>query len=158
MKLPDLAGKVITIKSDQKEAKRCFENSLKARRGVSMVTNGPPYTEGSPLPETSHSKPDEAIAEIARRAKSDPFGNSGKREIGERASNPSDIPGQTAQTPVEKTVEFRTGIINDDRLGDRFGPRTKTGSVSRSYTQGKQSMLRAWRETSGTIAPALPCV
>jgi len=26
MKLPDLAGKVITIKSDQKEAKRCYEN------------------------------------------------------------------------------------------------------------------------------------
>ncbi|XP_068486570.1 uncharacterized protein [Phaseolus vulgaris] len=31
MKLPDLTGKVITIKSDQKEAKRCYENSLKAR-------------------------------------------------------------------------------------------------------------------------------
>ena len=34
MKLHDLGGKVITIKSDQKEAKRCFENSLKTKRGV----------------------------------------------------------------------------------------------------------------------------
>ena len=33
MKLPDLAGKVITIKSFQKEAKRCYENSLKTKRG-----------------------------------------------------------------------------------------------------------------------------
>ena len=34
MKLPDLAGKVITIKSDQKEAKRCYENNLKTKRGI----------------------------------------------------------------------------------------------------------------------------
>jgi len=39
MKLPDLTGKVITIKYDQKEAKRCYENSLKTMRGVSMVTS-----------------------------------------------------------------------------------------------------------------------
>jgi len=44
MKLPNLTGKVITIKSDQKEAKRCYENNLKTRRGVSMVTSRPPYT------------------------------------------------------------------------------------------------------------------
>jgi len=114
MKLPDLTEKVITIKSDQKEAKRCYENSLKARRGVSMVTNGPLYTEGSPLPETSRSKPDEAIAEIARRAKSDLFGNSGEREVGERTNNPSDIPGPTAQALVEKTVESKIGTTSDD--------------------------------------------
>jgi len=45
-----LTGKVITIKSDQKEAKRCYENNLKTRRGVSMVTTRPPYTEEVPLP------------------------------------------------------------------------------------------------------------
>ncbi|XP_068475156.1 uncharacterized protein [Phaseolus vulgaris] len=42
MKLPDLTGKVITIKSDQKEVKRCYENSLRTRRGVSMVASGAP--------------------------------------------------------------------------------------------------------------------
>jgi len=45
MKLPDLAGKVIPIKSDQKEAKRCYENNLKTKRGIFMVTTRPPYTE-----------------------------------------------------------------------------------------------------------------
>jgi len=53
MKLPDLAGKVITIKSDQKEAKRCYENNLKTKRGVFMVTTRPPYTEEVPQPEVS---------------------------------------------------------------------------------------------------------
>ena len=33
MKLSDLRGKVIVIKSNQQEAKRCYENSLKAKRG-----------------------------------------------------------------------------------------------------------------------------
>jgi len=134
IKLPDLTGKVITIKSDQKEAKRCYENNLKTRRGVSMVANGPPYTERVPLPKVSRPKPSGTVAEITRRTKSDLFGNSGEREIGERVSNLSTIPDQTAQAPVEKTVESRTGVTSDDRLGDRFGPRTKTGSVSRSYT------------------------
>jgi len=45
MKLPDLGGKVITIKSDQKEAKRCSENNLKTKRGVFMVTTCAPHSE-----------------------------------------------------------------------------------------------------------------
>jgi len=84
MKLPDLTGKVITIKSDQKEAKRCYENNLITRRGVSMVINGPPYTEEVPLPKVRCSKPDGTVAKIARRTKSDLFGNPGKRETGEK--------------------------------------------------------------------------
>ncbi|XP_068473985.1 uncharacterized protein [Phaseolus vulgaris] len=126
MKLPDLTGKVITIKSYQKKAKRCYENNLKTRRGVSMVTNGLPYTEEVHLPKVSRSKPDETVAEIARRTKSDSFGNSGKRETGEKVSNLSNIPGQTGQTPVEKILESRTGVPSDDRLGDRLGPQTET--------------------------------
>jgi len=34
MKLPSLEGAVITIKSDQKEAKKCYENNLNEERGV----------------------------------------------------------------------------------------------------------------------------
>ena len=71
-----------------------------------MVTNGPPYIEGSPLPKVSCSKPDEVVVEITRRTKFDPFGNSGKREIGEKVSKLSNIPNQTTQNPVEKIVEY----------------------------------------------------
>jgi len=65
MKLPDLAGKVITIKSDQKEAKRCYENSLKTKRGVFMVTTRPPYTKEVPKPEVSCTETAWTKAEIA---------------------------------------------------------------------------------------------
>jgi len=46
MKLPDLGGTVITIKSDQKEAKRCYENNLKTKRGLFLVTTRAPSEEG----------------------------------------------------------------------------------------------------------------
>ena len=47
MKLPDLSGRVIVIKSDQEEARKCYENSLKTKRGVFMVL------ERSPISATS---------------------------------------------------------------------------------------------------------
>jgi len=37
---------LITIKSDQKEAKKCYKNSLKTKRGVFVVTTQPPREEG----------------------------------------------------------------------------------------------------------------
>ena len=46
MKLPDLSGKVIVIKSDQEEARRCYENSLKTKRGVLRVWERPSRTKG----------------------------------------------------------------------------------------------------------------
>ena len=36
MKLPSLDGGVIVIKSDQKAARKCYENSLKSRRGDTL--------------------------------------------------------------------------------------------------------------------------
>jgi len=46
MKLPSLEGAMITIKSDQREAKKCYENSLKTKRGVFSVTTRPPREDG----------------------------------------------------------------------------------------------------------------
>ena len=42
LKLPSMERVVITIKSDQKQAHRCYENSLKQRRSVCHVTSTPP--------------------------------------------------------------------------------------------------------------------
>ncbi|XP_068486916.1 uncharacterized protein [Phaseolus vulgaris] len=41
MKLPDLSGRVIVIKSDQEEARKCYENSLKTKKGIG-------YGDGTP--------------------------------------------------------------------------------------------------------------
>ncbi|XP_068502550.1 uncharacterized protein [Phaseolus vulgaris] len=42
LKLPSMEGVVITIKSNQKEARRCYEKSLKQQRSVCHVTSTPP--------------------------------------------------------------------------------------------------------------------
>ena len=70
MKLPSLEGTVITIKSNQKEAKKCYKNSLKAKRGVFAVTTQPPREEGV------------TRAEIARERQSEPAEDVLEREIG----------------------------------------------------------------------------
>jgi len=72
IKLPDLGGTVITIKSDQKEAKRCYENSHKTKRGVLTVTTRAPSEEGVPR------------AKIARERPPEPAGDVLEREIGDR--------------------------------------------------------------------------
>ena len=72
MKLPSLKGTVITIKSDQKEAKKCYENSLKTKRGVFVVTTQPPREEGV------------TRAEIARERRPEPVEDVMEREIGGR--------------------------------------------------------------------------
>jgi len=66
MKLPDLSGKVIVNKSDQEEARKCYENSLKTKRGVFMVLERSPVSdtpmEVEPLEKATpaESTPDEA--------------------------------------------------------------------------------------------------
>ena len=102
MKLPNLAGKVITIKSDQKDAKRCYYNNLKTKRGVFMVTTRPSNTKEVPQPEascteTAWTKAEIAHGKIAQESRHDPFGDPGEREIRGKVSKLSDTPDQTAQ-------------------------------------------------------------
>jgi len=70
MKLPSLEGVVITIKSDQKEAKRCYENNLKMKKGVLSVTTRPPREDGV------------TCVEIAQENQPEPVGGVVEREIG----------------------------------------------------------------------------
>jgi len=56
MKLPDLSGKVIVIKSDQQEVKRCYENSLKTKRRVFTVIERPPSGNGDTRAGVSHAE------------------------------------------------------------------------------------------------------
>jgi len=73
MKLPDLSGKVIVIKSDQQEANRCYENSLKAKSGVFMVVEQPPIKDD---------RAGVARAENARERRPEPVENVVERQIG----------------------------------------------------------------------------
>ena len=73
MKLHFLKGTVITIKFDQKEAKNCYENSLKTKRGVFVVITQPPREEGV------------TRAEITRERRPEPAEDVLEREIGRRS-------------------------------------------------------------------------
>ncbi|XP_068504031.1 uncharacterized protein [Phaseolus vulgaris] len=67
MKLPSLEGTVITIKSHQKKAKKCYENSLKTKRGVFVVTTQPPREEGITRAEIAREKRPEPVEDVVER-------------------------------------------------------------------------------------------
>jgi len=58
VKLPSMEGLIITICSDQKEAKKCYENSLKNKRFVCHVTTTPP-------PGTEHARETPRVLDTA---------------------------------------------------------------------------------------------
>ena len=70
MKLPSLGGALITIKSDQKEARRCYKNSLKTKKWVFSVTTKPPREDGV------------TCEEIVRETRPKPVGGVVEKEIG----------------------------------------------------------------------------
>ena len=92
MKLPDLGGTVITIKSDQKEAKRCYGNSLKTKRGVFTVTTRAPSEEGV------------AREEISRERQPEPAGDVPEREIGGRIFKLGKSLSQVAQEQIVEVI------------------------------------------------------
>ena len=69
MKLPDLSGKVIVIKSDQEETRKCYENSLTTKRGMLMVIERPLVSDSQmelePLEEAMPAK--STLVEAYRR-------------------------------------------------------------------------------------------
>ena len=64
MKLPSLEGTVITMKSGQKATKKCYENSLKTKRGVCTVANQPPRGEGATRVEITRGVRPEPVEEV----------------------------------------------------------------------------------------------
>jgi len=92
MKLPDLGGTTITIKSDQKEAKRCYENSLKTKRGVFTVTTRAPSEEGV------------SRVEITRERRPEPVGDVLEREIDGRTFRLGKSLGQAAQDQIAEVI------------------------------------------------------
>jgi len=92
MKLPSLAGAVITIKSDQKEAKKCYENNLKTKRGVFALTTESSREEGI------------IRAEIAREKRPEPAGDVVEREIGGKTFKLGRSLSQESQDQVVEVI------------------------------------------------------
>ena len=92
MKLPSLEGTVITIKSDQKEAKKCYENSLKTKIGVFVVTTQPLREEGV------------TRVEIARESRPEPTDEVLEREISGKRFKLGKSLGQETQNQIAEVI------------------------------------------------------
>jgi len=64
VKLPSMEGGVINIRFDQKEAKKCYENSLKNKRSICHVTTTPPP---GVRPEQENRQVVDTVLEVAAR-------------------------------------------------------------------------------------------
>ncbi|XP_068486600.1 uncharacterized protein [Phaseolus vulgaris] len=100
MKLPDLSRKVIVIKSDQQEAKRCYENSLKTKRGVFMVVERP-HMEEAPMEEDCVGM---RRAENARERRPEPAENVVERQIGGKTFKLAESLDQEEQNQVAEVI------------------------------------------------------
>ena len=104
MKLPDLNGQVIIIRSDQEEARKCYENSLKTKRGVFMVYEA--MIEATPAGVTL----EEAIVERAMPEANAPLeeGPDDAAPVEEAAPVEDDNREQPAANAVEREIGGKT--------------------------------------------------
>jgi len=104
VKLADLSGKVIVIKSDQEEARKCYENSLKTKRGVFMVLEQSPVSdtpkEVEPLEKTMPAKSTPVEASNAEATPIEEDHRNESRVESERDRRPQ---------PVDNVVERQIG-------------------------------------------------
>ena len=108
MKLPDLNGKVIVIQSDQEEARKCYENSLKTKRGVFTVFERPPTesTPGEAAPAGETPRADTRIEE--RHDDASPVEGASPREHCKATPTKEDSRDQPAANMVEIQIGGKT--------------------------------------------------
>ena len=67
MKLPSLEGGVIVIRSDQKAARKCYENSLKNKRGICVMAEQTQESEGITRAEIANKRQPEPAGEVQQK-------------------------------------------------------------------------------------------
>ena len=89
VKLSSLEGTVITIVSDQKEAKKCYENCLKTRGGIFFVMSRPLREDGVTREEVvreNRPEPTEGVVEWEIEGKMFKLGQSLSGELQDQIS------------------------------------------------------------------------
>jgi len=137
MKLPSLEGAVITIKSDQKKVKRCYENNLKTKRGVFSVTTRPLREDGV------------TREEITRENRPEPAGGVVEREIGGKMFKLGQSLRKESQDQVAKVIarhldafaSTAVGMlgIDPDFLCHRLTMDPKTCSLEKAKIQRRKA-------------------
>ena len=138
MKLPDLSGKVIVVKSDQEEARKCYKNSLKTKRGVVMVIERPFVSNSQmdlePLEEATPMKPTPVEATSGATPIEGRNGDASTREGVHGEASPTEGEPEEAmpdapvgETPMEEdsTNESLTENVQNER------PRPEDNTIER---------------------------
>jgi len=129
MKLPDLSGRVIVIKSNQEEARKCYENSLKMKRGVFMVWERSPSVdtpmEVEPLEEAM---PAEVMPAEASSAEETPREAAPLEESHGEPSSMEEEPGEAS--PMEGVSEEASPEVPDEVTPRREGHKSESRAES----------------------------
>ena len=97
VKLPSMEGLIITICSDQKEAKKCYENILKNKRSICHVTTSPP-------PGVEPARKDQRVSDTALEVA--PEGDVPMEDIEARSEKAAQMEGERncSETAREKGI------------------------------------------------------
>ena len=139
VKLPSMEGVVIIIKSDQKEAKKCYENSLKNKRSVSYITTTPPP---GVKPKPTEWRVVGAAMEVAAGSDVAMMDAEAEGEIAERKEEARNRPEEARELGIARAVIAREADLNPSRNGSKG----RSGERSSSWED-------PWRLSSKTRLP-----
>ena len=111
LQLPDLSGKVIVIKSDQEEARKCYENSLKTKRSVFMVFERPPNVDTTMIEATPAGSTLDEATPVRATPEADALMGEGPDDttpVEEAAPLEDGIRDQQATNAVEREIGGKT--------------------------------------------------
>ena len=118
VKLPSMEGLIITICSDQKEAKKCYENSLKNKRSVCLVTTTPP-PGAEPAQETRRVS-DTALEVVAE-------GDVPLKDIKVRSKNRRSVGGRKKLLGDRQGNRYREGVDRQRKETSASGGMAREG-------------------------------
>jgi len=156
MKLLDLSGKVIVIKSDQEEARKCYENSLKTKRGMVMVMDRPLVSDSQmqlePLEEATPEKSTSVEATIGVMPMEDAHTEGRNDDVSPAGEAPEEAMtdasvGATPMEEVPTSESLEENVRNErPRPEDNIVERHIGGKVfklGRLLSQGEQEEVAA---------------
>ena len=106
VKLPSMEGLIITICSDQKEAKKCYENSLKNKRSVCHVTTTPP-------PGTQHPRETPRVLDTALEVAAE--GDVPMEDIEARSESATQLEGERSCSETSRETGIARALITSEK-------------------------------------------
>ena len=106
VKLPSMEGLIITICFDKKEAKKCYENSLKNKRSVCHITTMPPP---GVEPAQDNRRVADTVLEVAAE------GDVLMEDIGTRSEGTAQVEGEKSRPVTARETGIARAVIASEK-------------------------------------------